>query len=603
MTTTNKGAQDLQDLAAAFLAADPIHNSTNKKGARTKDQRRWAEENSLTGRSKSCRYVDPSLPHLLATYRRISDLQANSLTYERQEQDMNRAAEMHGLSLGTAVLNFAEEGSASKTFHRAQFEALLKTLDGYEGANPIDLIVSDLDRIARDADVANEAIRIFRKANVRLIIAKMPHLDINDDNMKQVISTFITIAEWEAKNISYRTTGGHEVRAKKGQYRGTVPAVGLTTTTVLHEQYGTIPVYTPKAEPREDYPDNMSEVELIKAVFDKYQAGVSLTNITRWLNGQRVVDGVSEVRAEWRFPTQRGALGWSDQGVRNILRNPHYNGQYIYRGKAIVNPDGSVRKTHEAIIDDVTWENVQILLSANKHRKKPRRDSYKLSGLLVCGHCDTRLCGKKSTSRGPYMYHCGASRIDAGRCSANLISGPGIESFVYDILLEYVTSNPTRLAELSKVVLEVEPDPGRQEELKSEIDELVALRDAVTGSNRVATAQRDSFDASIAAAREELATLVSKKHQHKMMTQAAFSGAKDFLELWNSNDRTALIMALKSVISRIEILPNTGKKMNQWDLKRLGWKVNLNRVRIVWRNGEVLDGPALAIAAEASDAR
>lgn len=603
MTSTSKAALDIQRIAEGFLEADPIHNNRNRKGARTKVERRWVEENSLTGRKTTTRVVDETQPALLITYRRISDEKIHTNTWERQEADMVRAAEMHGLDLSTAVLKFAEEGSGSKDFHRAQFEAMLKTLDSYEASNPITIIVSDLDRISRRADVANEAIRIFRKASVRLIIAKMPHLDISDDNMKQVISTFITIAEWEAKNISYRTTGGMEVRAKKLQYRGTTPALGLTTTRIMHEKYGDIPVYALNTASREDYPGQISEADLVKAIFQKYSEGVSKTKIARWLNGERYVDGKTITDEKYRFPTQRGAELWSDQQVNNILHNAHYNGQYIFRGAAMLNEDGSPKKSHEAIIADDLWESVQIMLAGTKNKRKPRRDSYRLSGLLTCANCGARLCGKKATKRSPFAYFCSVSRLDSSKCTANNISGPGIEAFVYDILLDMVSNNPERLADFAQRAVAVEPSVERQDEIKAEIVELEDMRDAIAGTGRVVDARRDSLNASIAAAREELAGLVAAKHQHKMMTQVAFSGAKDFLEIWNSDDRVAMIMALKTIIKQVEIRPiEAGKKLNQWDLKSLGWKVNLNRVRIVWIDETVTDGADLAALKKAPDA-
>jgi DNA invertase Pin-like site-specific DNA recombinase len=601
MTINNTSFEEVQELAKRILAADPILNNKNRKGARTKVERRYVED-TLTGRKNIFRRVDCSKPCIIFRYRRISSLKVGSQTWERQEADIENAARIHNLDLTINVIDFSEEMSGSEGY-RPQFEAMLNTIDSLETDNPIIVMVSDFDRIARNADVANEAIRIFRKQRVQLVIAANPWLDINDENMEQVISQFIWMAAFFSKGVKFKTTGGHLSRANKQQYRGTVPALGLATTRIQHPQFGDIPVYTPSTEPREDYPGKISEADLVKVIFQKYTEGVSKTRIARWLNGERYIDGKTVTGEEYRFPTQRGAELWSDQQVNNILHNVHYNGQYIFRGAAMLNEDGSPKKSHEAIINDELWETVQIMLDGTKHRRKPRRDSYRLSGLLTCANCGSRLSGKKAVGSSPHTYICGVSRLDKSKCVYNAISGPGIEAFVYDILLDMVSNNPERLADFAQRAISVEPSIERQDEIKSEIVELEGMREAILGTSRVAIAQRDSFNASIATAREELAGLVAAKQQYKMMTQVAFSGAKDFLEIWNSDDRVAMIMALKTIIKKVEIRPiETGKKLNQWDLKRLGWKVNLTRVRIVWIDETVTDGADLAALKKAPDA-
>jgi len=602
MTTKNTSFEEVQDLAKRILAADPILNNNNRKGARTKVERRYVED-TLTGRKNvEPRYEDASKPSLLFCYRRISSLKAGSVTWERQEDDIKNAARYHNLDFSQGVIDFAEEKSGS-TGYRPHFEAMLKTIESLDTDHPIVVLVSDFDRIARNKDVAHEALRIFRKARVRLIVASCPTMDINDSNMEEQILFFVKMAAEYSKAVKFKTLGGQRNRAGKLQYRGTVPAVGLTTIRIQHPQFGDIPIYAPSKEPREDYPGKISEADLVKVIFQKYTQGVSKTGIARWLNGERYIDGKTVRSEEYRFPTQRGAELWSDQQVNNILQNEHYNGQYIFRGAAMLNEDGSPKKSHEAIIADDLWESVQIMLAGTKNKRKPRRDSYRLSGLLTCANCGARLCGKKATKRSPFAYFCSVSRLDSSKCTANNISGPGIEAFVYDILLDMVSNNPERLADFAQRAVAVEPSVERRDEIKAEIVELEAMRDAIAGTGRVADAQRSSLNASIAAAREELAGLVAAKHQHKIMTQVAFSGAKDFLEIWNSDDRVAMIMALKTIIKQVEIRPiEAGKKLNQWDLKRLGWKVNLTRVRIVWIDETVTDGAALAALKKAPDA-
>jgi DNA invertase Pin-like site-specific DNA recombinase len=614
---TVPGVDEFNKLADDYVSSDPTIGPDGRRvGARTKAARLFIEQNSITGRKDTKREVDPTLPTILITYRRISSVKANSVTWARQEEDMRRAAQMHNINLATTARDFAEDGSSYKSYHRGQFEAMRVAIGEFTGKNPIILLLSDWDRAARKRKVAEQFVNTLRTANVKLIIASMPYLDLYDKNMEHTLQQLITTAEMASQQTSYRALGGQERRADMERYRGTTPAIGLSVTHVIDPQQGSKPVYTPSIEPREDYPGKISEAQLVKKVFEMYRDGTSISSISLWLNGQRLVDGKIVVDTAMRFPTQRGAKGWSDQGVRNILTNPHYNGQYIFRGETRKNADGSSRKTHKAIIDDELWEAVQLILAGHKHRRKPRRDSYKLSGLLVCSHCGGKLCGKKATGRGPFSYFCNVGRTDKMRCGAhaldannktvgnNMISGPGLEAFVYDILSMLIAQDNGLIAQYSNLrSVDVSTD-DRQKEIIAEISEMEALVAGIIGNSRVIVAQRDSLNASIAAAREELANLIVSKNHAESFSRVAFSSTEEFDKLWNSTDRPSLILALKTIIRQIEIVPNSsGVKMNQWDLKKRGWKVNLDRVRIVWNDGTVFDGAALAKPIEAPDAQ
>jgi len=613
---TMVGVDEFNRSADEYISNDPTINSDGRRvGARTKSARLFIEQNSITGSKDTVREVDPSLPTILVTYRRISSLKAHSVTWERQEEDMRRAAQMHNIDLASAARNFAEEGSSSKSYHRGQFEAMRVAIRDFKEKNPIVLILSDWDRAARRRKVAQQFIDALRTANVRLIIASMPYLDLYDKNQESTLQNLITTAEMEADRIKYRSIGSQERRAAQTRYRGTTPAVGLKITTVADPTYGQKPVYAPKTEPREDYPGKISEAALVRSIFEKYRDGISISGITLWLNGQRTVDGSIVVDVESRFPTQRGAKGWSDQNVRNILTNAHYNGQYIFRGETTKNADGSALKTHEAIVDDELWEAVQIILAGYKHRRKPRRDSYKLSGLLVCANCQGKLCGKKATGRGPFTYFCNVGRTDKVRCGTNakdanggvvgnnMISGAGIESFIYDILTKLIAEDNGLVKQYSNLRAVDSTVDERRIQIESDIKELEVELAAVQGTSRVSMVRRDSILAGISELRSELASLVISKNHAESFSKVAFSSITEFDKIWNSTDRPTLILALKSIIKQIEVVPNsTGVKMNQWDLKRRGWKVNVARVRIVWNDGTVFDGAALAEPLEAPDA-
>ena len=108
---------------------------------------------------------------------------------------------------------------------------------------------------------------------------------------------------------------------------------------------------------------------------------------------ERIIDAMS------KYHTRYGKYKWRSS-IENILTNPIYTGKFKYKGEVY-------QSTHEAIIDDETFEKAQEILRIKKERnekneKSPFARSTLLSGLLYCGNCGARLGG---SSRKKYVKY------------------------------------------------------------------------------------------------------------------------------------------------------------------------------------------------------
>jgi DNA invertase Pin-like site-specific DNA recombinase len=119
---------------------------------------------------------------------------------------------------------------------------------------------------------------------------------------------------------------------------------------------------------------NQIEAEATRTIFVEYLASGSVCALSKRLDEP----GVVSKRRTDRHGRVTGGKAFSRGALYNILRNPIYIGKVRHKNELY---DG----LHEAIIDDVTWEQVQMMLSANGGKKiaTSRRSARRpLDGLL-----------------------------------------------------------------------------------------------------------------------------------------------------------------------------------------------------------------------------
>ena len=103
-----------------------------------------------------------------------------------------------------------------------------------------------------------------------------------------------------------------------------------------------------------------------------------------------------------------------------------------------------MRNTHEAIIDEDTFDKVQVLLSmqtrpktnaANTNTTKPSV----LSGFVVCADCLTQMQRSKTTKSGKahYYFRCKTNKqLGAVSCTSHMIA----EDVIVEVMLAGISS-------------------------------------------------------------------------------------------------------------------------------------------------------------------
>jgi hypothetical protein len=196
------------------------------------------------------------------------------------------------------------------------------------------------------------------------------------------------------------------------------------------------------------------------------------------------------------------------------------------------------------------------------------------------------MSGRPGNSTTNRSYGCKWHYLDKTKCTnPNFINTDNLEKFFYDMLSELAETKPEMLVSLGTREEVVDQNAEKRAELTLKLKDLEAKieaeQDALTKeglrhmrnivSKQIVEIEQDAYAATV-------------------LAKVAFEGAAQFKQAWDSNNRTHLMLAMRTIIDKIVILPTevTGK-MNWITLKKLNWPVNLNRVVIHWANGTVMN--------------
>jgi len=634
MTTTNPKKSDMHSEVDAtikkLLAQDIVGQRTNT-GAMTGAQRDWLANGGsrtyATAAQTAHRTVNPASEAILLEYRRISTpvdrkkmrdainnmrrkgmtnpeiaeaiekakkagelVSDESVTFVRQHEANVNLATLDGLDLENPHYVFEESVSGYKRKHRPQFTAMMKFIEQFEGDNPIYLYIFEISRLIRNIEVANTTMATLIHRTVNLRIATHPYLDIQDELAAIVMPLLIRFAHNEAKMTSIRIKGSHDVRSKVGSVRTSTPPLGMTTKkekTSLGERS----MFTPDNEPRADYPGNKSSAWLIKEMFTRYSAGDSATQIVQWLNDS----GFPPVKAEC----------WYENTIMRMIRNPHYAGYVRYNpsdkdGKSLPltavqeqlvrNADGTPLVAHEGIVSVELWEMVQAKAQQQYVPRGPQMTTHRLSGILVCGRCDSKMFGQASkdhsrTYRCPHSFKNSkdsATNTENKKrvCVANNIVAEGIETVVYRLARQIIASPIIRDSFTIRPLVDVAVD---KEALESVMDKIRKYNELL--ANEADESLRAGYAAAIAHATANMEKINARAFANAADATRALGSAEEFDAMWESNSKTATVMALSGLMEKIVIMPNDGVRMNHQALRKNGWLSDYNRITIHWLNG------------------
>ena len=281
------------------------------------------------------------------------------------------------------VKEYVDDGWTGTNFDRPKFKEMIEDIE----AGIIDTVITkDLSRLGRERlGVGHYTEIYFPEHNVRYI-ALLDNIDTYmDAGMNDMAPFKGVINDMYVRDISKKIRSSLIERKKAGNFLGVTAPYGY------------------KKDPNNKFHlvINEKEAEVVKRVFRLYLEGNGLTKIAQILTRDGVpVPGESRNIGK----TRKTALysSWKQTTIRRILDNRVYLGELVqfkrrkinYKSKRRITVPEEERYickgTHEAIIDEESFNAVQNILKKNKSFKGTKHD-YLFKGLLYCAECNARL--------------------------------------------------------------------------------------------------------------------------------------------------------------------------------------------------------------------
>lgn len=366
---------------------------------------------------------------ITALYCRLSrddELQGDSNSIIHQKEILKKYADDNGFKNAEF---FVDDGYSGTNFNRPDWLRLLDRINNDEVGT---IIVKDMSRLGRDyLKVGMYTEMLFPEKDIRFIA-----INSGVDPANQQDSDFTPflniINEWYAKDTSKKIRA--VIKAKSDAGKPTAP----------------IPVYGFIKDHNDKYHWLVDEdaAEVIKEIFRLAVQGHGPSKIATILTQRKILNPTgyknSKGIANTHSKDNIDPYWWDWSVVSDILSRQEYLGHTVnfktgrksYKNKkSYINPPSKwviIKNTHDAIIDQETFDIVQRLKEGRKRANTPMGEMPVLSGMLYCADCGKKLyvCRTKSLQPSAYYYCCSTYRKRQGLCSAHQIRIKVIDSIV-----------------------------------------------------------------------------------------------------------------------------------------------------------------------------
>jgi len=413
---------------------------------------------------------------ITALYCRLSrddELAGDSNSIVNQKAILKKYADDNGFR-NTSF--FVDDGFSGTNFERPDFQRMVSEMDeGRIGT----IIVKDMSRLGRDyLKVGYYTEVAFPNADVRFIA-----INNGVDSANQQDSDFTPflniINEWYAKDTSKKIRAVFKSKGQSGKPLCTNPPYG----------------YVKSAEDKLKWVVDKEAAEVIKDIFKMCMMGLGPTQIARKLEQRCVeVPTVHLNRMGINTPARQpdNPYAWQSRTVADILAKMEYLGHTVnfktykksYKSKAKVWNDPEdwevFENTHEAIIDEATWDVVQKIREG-KRRPSRMGEMGALSGMMYCADCGAKLYQVRANgwTHDKEYFVCATYRKKKGLCSSHQIRNVVIEELVMDDLKRVIAFASEHEREFVELV-------QRDSEKKRAADMRLAQKEYEQGQSRIA---------------------------------------------------------------------------------------------------------------------
>ena len=427
---------------------------------------------------------------ITALYERLSrddEMQGESNSITNQKKYLEDYAVQHGFG---NIQHFSDDGYSGTNLNRPAFNSLLTEIEaGRVGT----VIVKDMSRFGRNyLQVGFYTEMMFPKKNVRFIAVNNGVDSANPADND--FTPFLNIMnEWYAKDTSKKIKAVFKAKMRDGKrVSGAVP-------------YG----YYRKPEDKQTLYVDEASASVVRRIFQLACDGMGATAIADTLSEDKILIPSAYARQnhpeDCQCTNYHDPYTWNATTVGYILNRREYLGHTVLgkttrdnfktKRKRIANEDELLvfYNTHEAIIDQETYDKAQRMRKRVSPRRNSEKPAHRLSGLLYCADCGSRLAYINSKPKDGKIYdsnqafRCSRYHNKYHSCTGHYIKASTIEMLIYQAtkrVSQYVLKDEKEFVEQLKAQYELQCEKDNTDDKKELLEakrRMMDLDDLIKG--------------------------------------------------------------------------------------------------------------------------
>ena len=419
---------------------------------------------------------------ITALYERLSrddELQGESNSIVNQKKILEEYASKNNLS---NIIHFTDDGISGTQFDRPGFMAMM---NGVNQGNIGCIIVKDMSRLGRDYLKVGQCMVILRQKGVRLIA-----INDNVDSFyrEDDFTPFRNIMnEWYARDTSRKIQSTFRSKGESGKHTASSPPYG----------------YIKDEKDKDKWIVDEKAAEIVRRIFNLTMQGNGPYRIAKILEAEKIdIPAYHQQKLGYGLHQSKNfeyPYRWCSSTITSILKKQEYLGHTVnfktrkhFKDKKskYVSEDNWLifENTHEAIIDQETFDNVQRIRGNVKRYPDGWGEYHSLTGLMYCADCGSKMYVHRTSNYKniPY-YTCSAyTKVPCGTLcpSAHRIKAEAVLNLIQETLKDlkkyldedneaFIRSIQNEMEEKEKV--EIERQRVRLIDSKSRIQELERL--------------------------------------------------------------------------------------------------------------------------------
>lgn len=322
---------------------------------------------------------------ITALYERLSrddELEGESNSIVNQKKILEEYASKNNL---TNIIHFTDDGISGTQFDRPGF---MKMMNGVNIGNIGCIIVKDMSRLGRDYLKVGQCMEILRQKGVRLIA-----INDNVDSFyrEDDFTPFRNIMnEWYARDTSRKIQSTFRSKGESGKHTASTPPYG----------------YIKDEKDKDKWVVDEKAAEIVRRIFNLTMDGAGPYKIAKILEADKIdIPAYHQKKLGYGLHQSKNfeyPYRWCSSTIASILKKKEYLGHTVnfktrkhFKDKKskYVSEDNWLifENTHEAIIDQETFDNVQRIRGNVKRYPDGWGEYHPLTGLMYCADCGSKM--------------------------------------------------------------------------------------------------------------------------------------------------------------------------------------------------------------------